>query len=74
MALGSAGGHDRADRAGRRCHARGTVRRSFRRHAVLGGRHGAALVDTPEVFDPATGAFTSVPVVGAVSLSKQRRS
>ena len=38
---------------------------------LLGGRNGTALVETPEVFDPATGVFTLVPVVGAVPRAQQ---
>jgi hypothetical protein len=34
---------------------------------VLGCRNGGALVETPEVFDPATSAFTPFPIVGAVA-------
>jgi hypothetical protein len=38
---------------------------------LLGGLNGNALVETPEVFDPATGVFISAPVVGAVARSGQ---
>ena len=38
---------------------------------LLGGRNGNALVETPEVFDPATGVFLSAPMVGAVPRAGQ---
>jgi Bacterial Ig-like domain/Galactose oxidase, central domain len=34
---------------------------------ILGGRNGDALVETREIFDPATGTFMAIPVVGSVS-------
>ena len=32
---------------------------------MLGGRQDASLVETPEIFDPATGLFTPLTIVGA---------
>lgn len=34
---------------------------------IVGGRHNGALVESPEVFDPAAERFTALPIVGATA-------
>lgn len=37
---------------------------------VIGGRTGNGVVESPEVFDPGSGTFTAIPIVGAIPRSE----